>query len=252
MERHPSGLLEHVKEQRQAVLIERHLLSMRLLLLPAPCLLVEDVGIGFPFLLEDGLGLQRPVDVEHPLRVLHKQGIQEAVDALQNVRVVQNLLEEGASQRKALHGGHVGDLLEFAVVEGAQVEVVSEDPLVLVDGTGEVPLNLLQVVELVLLGLCEVDRIHAAELLLPRLDVLPVPLKLLLCGVDGVKVLLQDLPVLRDLVVQGVSLDADHGLLDLLDLDAHQVEDVPDIFQGFVIALLLQVELEDHLVDREL
>ena len=64
--------------------------------------------------------------------------------------------------------------------------------------------------------------------------------------------LIQDLPVLRDLVVQGVSLDADHGLLDLLDLDAHQVEDVPDIFQGLVIALLLQVELEDHLVDREL
>ena len=63
---------------------------------------------------------------------------------------------------------------------------------------------------------------------------------------------MQDLLIITDRIIQCISPDLPHGFLNLLELDPKQVEHVLDLIHGFVIALLFQVHLEDHLVYGQL
>ena len=126
--------------------------------------------------------------------------------------------------------------------------------LVLVNGTVQIPLDLPQKLQLFFLLGAETPDVDVGffQFLHPAFDHLPIILEFFLGVVDGFQIFMEDLLVIANRIIQRISPDLPHGLLDLLKLDSEQVEHVLDLVRRFVIALLFQVHLKDHLMDGQL
>ena len=126
--------------------------------------------------------------------------------------------------------------------------------LVLVDRPVQISLDDAEVLELLLLP--GIQLLHVDILLFqlgrPEPDHLAVACKLLLRVADRLHIFMHECLVVRNRVAQRVAPHAQHRLLDLLQLYAHEIKDILDLVDRLVITLLFEMELEDHLMDREL
>ena len=179
---------------------------------------------------------------------------QKSVEPAERRRIFQRLVEQFRAQTEAPHERHLRHLLQLRRVERLQIEMAAQDALMLVDDAAQIALDLAQMPQLLLVFRQEGTDIHLPRLHLAhaRLHEVAVAAELLLRLIDRLHIVAQKPLVVADAVIEHVAADAQHRLANLLQLDLHEVENVLDVVERLVIALLLQMHLEDQFLNRQL
>ena len=118
----------------------------------------------------------------------------------------------------------------------------------------QIPLNDMQIFKLFLLFGVELAHIDILllELLYALLYHLTVSHELFLCIANRRHIFQHEHLVIGNGIAQRIAPHAQHCLFIFLKLDAHEVEYILDFIDCLVVALLFQMKLKNHLMNRKL